>query len=117
MLNLYWNKCKGDVWCKLNTVNLDHRHFNNMNGVYIIWHGGQDAATVRVGQGFIRDRIADHRDDQQVQQYTNLTLYVTWAAVENQYQDGVERYLADRLDPKVGVRHPNVQPISVNLPW
>lgn len=117
MINLRWNKCKGDIWCNLNTVNLNHSHFDNMNGVYIIWHGGNNASTVKVGQGHIKDRIAQHRDDPAIQSYSNIRLYITWASVEPQHRDGVERYLANRLRPLVGDRHPNVQPITVNLPW
>ena len=30
-------KCQGDVWGTLMDVDLGHAHFNNMEGVYIIW--------------------------------------------------------------------------------
>jgi hypothetical protein len=39
-----------------------------------IWHGGSTPATVRVGQGIIKDRIATHRNDPEVQAYANLGL-------------------------------------------
>lgn len=116
-MTLFWNKCTGEVWCKLTTVNLAHDHFNEMSGVYIIWHGGSNAATVRVGQGYIRDRLNAHRNDPKVQNYKNLTLYVTWASVTESQRDGVEAYLWQRLSPKVGERTPNSTPIEVNLPW
>ena len=112
-----WNKCQGDVWCPLNTVNLEHSHFDNKWGVYIIWHAGSNAATVRVGQGFIRDRLRAHRIDPEIQRYKDLTLYVTWASVAEVQRDGVERYLAEVLNPKIGTRFPDVLPIEVNLPW
>jgi len=66
-MNLTWNKCQGDDWCSLKSVDLDNSHFDNMEGVYVIWHGGNDAKTVRIGQGVIRDRLAAHRDDPEVQ--------------------------------------------------
>jgi hypothetical protein len=31
--------------------------------------------------------------------------------------EGVEKYLADELDPNVGERFPDRTPISVNLPY
>jgi hypothetical protein len=92
-----WVQCEGNVWCKLNTVDLQHSHFDGLEGVYIIWHGGDNAATVRVGQGVIRDRLAAHRNDSDVQAYANLTLYVTWAAVATSDRDGVEAFLAQHL--------------------
>lgn len=116
-ITVNWIKCDGGSWCTLLNVNLNHDHFDGMEGVYIVWHGGDNPATVRVGQGVIRDRIREHRDDDEVLQYSHLTLYVTWASVSAGNRDGVERYLAENLNPKVGHRFPQVRPIRVNFPW
>ncbi|MBC8254981.1 MAG: hypothetical protein H8E35_13290 [Ardenticatenia bacterium] len=116
-MNLDWIKCKGNVWCSLNSVNLQNSHFDDLEGVYIVWHGGDDGATVRVGQGVIRDRLAAHRSDPEIAAYADLGLHVTWAAVAASSRDGVEAFLAQRLEPKVGERFPNRTPIEVNLPW
>ncbi len=116
-MQLNWIKCQGEVWCKLNSVNLDHAHFDNMEGVYIIWHAGENAATVRVGQGIIKDRLTEHRADPEIQKYNYLTLYVTWASVLKENRDGVEAYLANKLSPLIGERFPNTSTIEVNLPW
>ena len=104
-MNLSWNKCQGDVWCKLNRVSLEHGHFENMEGVYIIWHGGTEPKVVYVGQGVIRDRLARHRQDEDVQRYSNLDLFVTWASVPINRRDGVESYLAGFWNPLVGDKH------------
>jgi len=87
----------------------------DLEGVYVIWCG-DGGACIRVGQGNIQDRIAAHREDQEIQEYSDKNLLVTWAALNYQYHDGVEAYLADQLDPIVGERFPNVQRIPVNLP-
>lgn len=111
-MQIAWQKCIGDVWGPFLTVDLTHSHFNSVEGVYIIWqHGG---LVIRVGQGIIRDRIADHRTNRAITAYSNL--YVTWAPVLAQYRDGVERYLADTLKPVVGDAFPNANPITVNIP-
>ena len=115
-MELMWVKCQGDVWCTLNSVNLDHEHFRNKQGVYIIWHGGQTPKVVYVGQGNIKERIAKHRKDQRIQQYQHLNLYVTWATVGEASLDGVEGYLADVWRPLVGENHPTGH-INVNSPW
>lgn len=116
-MTLTWNKCQGDVWCNLNNVNLSHNHFDGMEGVYIIWHGGQSPAVVRVGQGNIRDRLQSHREDTDIQAYAHLGLYVTWASVAARERDGVEAFLAQQLIPLVGERFPQSLPMAVNLPW
>lgn len=116
-MEVQWNKCVGDIWCQLNNVDLKHSNFTHMEGVYIIWHDGDEPTTVRVGQGVIRDRIAAHRKDPDVQAYARWTLYVTWAYVAQVHRDGVEAFLAEVLNPLIGERFPDRKPIPVNLPW
>ena len=117
MRKLKWNRCQHDLWCRLDTVNLQHVHFDDMEGVYIIWHGGEKPRVVYVGQGVIYKRLYEHREDERIQQYADHTLYVTWARVDKSSLDGVERYLADYWKPKVGEKHPDAPPIEVNSPF
>lgn len=123
-MNIQWNKCVGEVWCKLDAVKLDHSHFDNMEGVYVIWHGGVKAATVRVGQGIIRDRLKAHRTNPKTQEFASLGLFATWARVAPEQRNGVESYLAKVLKPIVSDRLPDegiipasTQEIPVDLPW
>lgn len=113
MLNIYWNRCIGGSWCNFRLVNLDNSHFNRMEGVYVIWQGS--GPVIRVGQGVIKDRIADHRNDKAITSHSNL--FVTWANVSPQNRNGVERYLAETLRPVVGSSFPNAPSVAVNLPW
>ncbi len=114
---LTWIKCEGNQWCNLLTVNLQSPHFSGLEGVYIIWHGGQNPRTVYVGQGVIADRLRAHREEAQILKFSPFGLFVTWAQVSTFSRDSVERFLADRLQPLVGAAHPQAPPISVNLPW
>ena len=114
-----WNKCHGDVWCNLGNVNLEHPHFLAMDGVYIIWHGGNPSHTVCVGHGNIRDRLLLHRREVGgVQAYGQFNLFVTWAAVDPARQEGVVNFLSRRLTPLVPMQQrSDAVGISVNLPW
>lgn len=114
---LKWIKCSGDQWCDFLRVNLEHPHFDGVEGVYIIWHGAPDPAVVYVGQGSIRDRLSQHRMNQEILFYKDRGLYVTWAELSAPYRDGVERYLADKWHPKVGQAHPTTSPIPCDSPW
>ena len=116
-MTINWVKNQDGNLYKLDELNLSSNHFDYMTGVYAICHGGNTPRTVRVGQGFIRDRLQAHRQDQTVQYYANLGLHVTWASVPKNVLDGVEAFLAQNLDPILGERFPNVLPIAVNLPW
>jgi hypothetical protein len=114
---LNWNKCQGDNWCPFLTVDLDHPHFRFLEGVYVIWHGGQTPRTVYVGQGTIADRLRDHRQEQEILAYSHWGLFVTWAKVDLPWRAGVERFLIEKLQPTAVRRSPSTQPIAVNLPW
>ncbi len=117
-LNLTWKTCGDDGhWCSLE--DLDLNSVGEVAGVYIIWHEGNPARTVRVGQGDpIKDRLGAHRNDKSVLAYNKSgKLRVTWASVSSAYRDGVERHLADQLAPLIGDAFPNVVPIAVNSPW
>ncbi|MBK7132426.1 MAG: hypothetical protein IPH69_06255 [Bacteroidales bacterium] len=111
-LELNWTKCQGDVWCDFLKVNLDHQHFIDLSGVYIIW---SDKITVKVGSGYIKERILMHRNDLKILEYPNLK--VIWAKVDRNQMIGVERYLGELLNPKVTEKLPDVTPIEVNWPW
>jgi hypothetical protein len=115
-MQLNWIKCQGEVWCKLNFVTLEHQAFDHIDGVYIIWHGGPTPATVRVGQGNIREQIKINRADSTVQSFASLGLFVTWTSVPSQDRNGVEAFLVKRLNPKVPT-YSLAPPIDVNLPW
>ena len=114
MTNLNWNTCGNHgSWCSFLSVDLAHNHFNGIEGVYIIWQ--ENGPIIKVGQGVVKDRMASHRNDRRITAYDNL--YATWASVAAKYRDGTEKYLADRLKPKVGDAYPDALPIAVNLPW
>ena len=80
MISVAWVKCAdGANWCPLETVDLSKV---NATGVYVIWHSGNPAQVVRVGQGDIAARLTSHRADPNILKYRGSgTLFVTWAAV------------------------------------
>ena len=117
MHRLLWTKCDGNVWCSLYGVDLSHPHFDNLEGVYVIWHGGPHPRTVYVGQGNIRDRLGQHRNDERIREYAPIGLFATWAYVDQYRRPGAERYLSNQLAPLVGENWPTPQPVPVNLPW
>ena len=119
-----WVKCQGNVWCRLNDVNLGHHHFDALEGVYVIWHSGREARVVYIGQGRIRKRLEEHRNDKRVQQYATSVpmsvLFVTWAKVlAPQDRYGIEKHLAAVWNPLVGLHEDvsAVQEIEVNSPF
>ena len=120
-MQLAWVLCEDGDWCSFERLDLTHMAVKDVDGVYVIWHDGSHSEyalhCVRVGQGNISDRIGDHRRDIEITTYDSRgKLFVTWAAISDlETRLGVERFLADQLDPLVGT-YPDVQPILVNFP-
>jgi hypothetical protein len=116
-MQLNWQKCQGEVWCKLNFVNLTHQLFNNLEGVFVIWHGGLTPATVFVGKGVIREKITQYRSDERIQKFAELGLFATWTPVPPESCAGVESFLINNLKPIVQDQLPPANQIQVNKPW
>ena len=115
MLTLQWVRSEAGMWLPLETFDLATA---SGDGVYVIWHAGQPARTVKVGQGNICNRLSAHRADTAITTYRRFgTLYVTWANVAAIQRNAVERYLGDYLKPLVASRFPDVLPVAVNSPF
>lgn len=114
-----WAMCKGDVWCGFDRVDVGAI---DVSGVYIIGYSPfrtdiTTISTIYVGRGNVSERIVEHRRDKKITRYmAKGVVYVTWAAVPFWDQMGIERYLADTLQPLEGEHHPDEAPIAVNLP-
>jgi len=119
-LVLEWIKCLGDRWCDFFDVRLDSRHFDELDGVYIVWYWQEKKylpTVVRVGQGNIRERLLQDRKRPSILALKDYDLLVTWAAVGESQLDGIERYLGETLDPIIESHLPKAPPIRVILPW
>ena len=116
MATVKWNTGQKSLWCPFKTVNLNDV---NEEGVYIIGCdlGKLGIATIYVGKGDIADRLKAHRRDRAILKYAKLgTLRVTWAKIRANSRNSVERFVADELEPLEGDRHPDDDPVEVNLP-
>ena len=94
MLEVHWVKSKAGSWLEFENFNLPTAE--GWDGVYIIWHAGNPGYIVYIGQGNVRDRLGQHRNNAKILSYAAKgVLLVTWASVSAAQRDGVERYLAD----------------------
>jgi hypothetical protein len=114
-MNIDWCKCILQSRCRLNSINLNNEHFDNLIGVYVIWGGNDKSNIVSVGQGIIRDELVEMKIDKIVQGY-GPDLFVTWAAVPKVSLEGVEAFLCNKLNPVIHHTVARLDPINVNLP-
>lgn len=116
-----WVRPTSTSWYELNTVDLGTNPFDEMRGVYLIWCEVKPlplVVVIYVGQGNIRERLSDHRQNPEIQAWGQSdTLFVTWAEVGNDDLLGVEAFLAKTYRPRVGQHNDSVRHIPVNLPF
>lgn len=113
-----WEKCKKGDWCRLSELDLAHNHFDDMEGVYLIWYEVEKPVCLRVGQGFIRDCLIWELNDHDIQaQRKKQELFVTWARVGSTFRSPVARYIIEELEPVLECTCPDTGCIEVNLPW
>ena len=77
MFPLNWINGKVSKKSALLELNLSHKQFDGMEGVYVIWHGSAQPRVVRIGQGVIKDRLGDHRQDKKILRFAVHGLFVT----------------------------------------
>jgi hypothetical protein len=114
-MKVEWIKCIMQSRCRLNLINLNNEHFDNLTGVYLIWQGNDKQNVIKVGKGFIRERLEVMKSDIEVQKFAP-DLFVTWAAVPSTSLDGVEAFLNNELHPQLLNTLPEISLIKVNLP-
>lgn len=113
-LQLKWIRCSTGKWCGFDQLDLDSV---DTVGVYVIWHEAETGRWVYVGQGDVADRLSAHRRNPAITRFRDHgRLYVSWAEVDPRRMDGVERFLAEKLNPIAGEAWPDVPPIVVNVP-
>jgi|YNPMSStandDraft_2_1061718.scaffolds.fasta_scaffold03420_2 hypothetical protein len=116
MANL-WYKCKGEVWCNLFKLDMDHQVLKNADGVYIIWTGVDERKVLKVGSGLIRSQLMSARQDITINAFANRGVFVTWSEVGKIKREGVEAYLINALNPLFVPVKPKAIPIKIKLPW
>ena len=68
-MEINWCKCMLESNCRLNLINLNSEHFDNLIGVYVIWSGDDTSNVVSVGQGNLRDKLVEMKLDKKVLEY------------------------------------------------
>ncbi|MBM2813410.1 MAG: hypothetical protein HW421_172 [Ignavibacteria bacterium] len=113
-----WYKCKGDVWCELDKIDLEHKYLKGLEGVYIIWSQPEGKRNIlKVSFGSIRTELKRDKEDLSLMAFSNYGIFVTWADVSSFKRKGVASYLIDQLKPKFVEKNVQASHIDVNLPW
>lgn len=113
---VHWNRSQGDAWAEFFAVDFDDPHFDDLEGVFVIWQGGSQPAAISVGLGALRKELKAQRSDPAIAIYRGKPLFVSWAKVDKVARAGVARFLYETLKPRTLMTVPTTAPIDVNLP-
>ena len=89
------------------------------SGVFVIWHGGVRPEWLYVGSSAnLSSTLHELGKNSSLMEYESSgNLFVTWALIKKEFQDGVVRYLSDSLKPIISGDGPKkADPIPVITP-
>ena len=109
-MEVCWRKGRDGAWCAFETAVLPDPP---ASGVVLIWARSGEA--LYVGRGGIAKNIRWARQFEPIAGCGDLL--VSWATLPEDSQNGVWRYLVERLRPVHREAATADQPIPVNLPW
>jgi hypothetical protein len=109
-LQLSWRRGRDGAWCAFESAVLPDPP---ASGIVLVWAEGGEA--VYVGKGGIAKNLRWARQFEPIANRENLL--VTWATLPEDRENGVWRYLVERLRPVHRERPTADRPIPVNLPW
>jgi hypothetical protein len=110
-VKLNWRKCVHETWCPFETAVLPDA---NASGILLIWSGSAEHV-IYIGQGGIAKNLKWARQFAPILRHPNL--FVTWATVPEDRQNGILNDLSERLHPVHRERLIPDAPLPVNLPW
>lgn len=110
-MNVSWRTCAGERWCAFETVVLPDA---NASGILLVWSGTFERI-VYVGSGGIAKNLKWARQFGPIA--ARQELFVTWATIPEEHQNGVRNYLLETLRPVHSDRPTSDAPQAVNLPW
>ena len=99
----HWARTKKGSFHRLLSLDPEANGLTKANGVYVVWHGGIKPGWIFIGRS---DDLArtfhEVAEDEEVMAYDiRGGIYVAWAMIKEEFQNGVVRHLNDALSPMI----------------
>ncbi len=115
-MTVEWIKCKGDTWCDLFKLDMNHSLLD-INGVFVIFGGNGVDDIIYIGCGNIKSELNKLVKDPAIVAFKSHGCFVTWAHTNKLTQSGIANYLINNLKPKLNPKASKSLNVTVNLPW
>lgn len=119
--NPHWSRTPAGKFHRLILVDSDKLGLNGVSGIIVAWHGGIKPDWVYVDKSKDIGRDLDAlMDNDDITAYEGRGgIFVAWALVRPEYQDGVLKYLLASMNPIIDNPRPpkkGVTPLPVYAP-
>ncbi len=108
--NPRWAKTEDGKFHRLLLLRTDRLNLDGVGGVFVLWRGGLQPTWLYADKS--RDLAADMENcldnDEIMANDMRAGVFVSWALVRPEYQDGVLKYLLDTMEPLI--EHPKPPP-------
>jgi len=98
-----WATASGGGYFRLVGLDPEAMGLSGASGIFIVWHGGARPGWVYAAKSQDMEKALFELSENKDVMYFNSRgrLFVSWALIRPEYQDGVLRHLADTLDLQV----------------
>lgn len=119
--NPHWALTAAGKFHRLLIIDTEKLGLGGASGIYVLWHGGIRPKWIYVDKSTDLSRDLDIAvDNDEIMEYDNRGgVFVSWALVRPEFQDGVLKYLLDTMEPLIDHPKPpskNVEELPVLAP-
>ncbi|MBL6932714.1 MAG: hypothetical protein ISR45_07165 [Rhodospirillales bacterium] len=111
--NPHWARTPAGKFHRLLITDPVKLRLDGQSGIIVLWHGGLKPKWIYVDKSKnIASDLDAYMDNDEIMEYERRGgVFVSWALVRPEYQDGVLKYLLESMSPLVD--HPNPPKKSV----
>jgi hypothetical protein len=114
---LDWKTLDSHNWTSFVDLDLQDSRLEGVTGIFFIWSRDLPyPQSIRIGQGNIRDRLIEMRNDPEVMAYQDKHPYVAWCSPPQSQIDGIITFMYQERPPLVPAPYPQAAPIVANTP-
>ncbi len=117
----HWVRTRGDHYHRLLLMDPARAGLEGLSGVYVVWHSGLRPRWIFVGKSpDLAATLLKLANDEEIKEYeVHGGIFVTWAPIRDEHQDGVLHFLHTIMKPLIAnpeAPRADVVPIPVYAP-
>lgn len=101
-VDIKWKRNANGKFHNLMILDTSTEGLDGASGIYTIWKGGTRSEWLYAGSTRDLGQALEHYiDDPEMEDQSRSGVYVSWARVKPEFQDGIVRYLNEVMKPQI----------------